>query len=366
MRLRYESLLFALALGPLSFGCGGTPGHDRPIDAATPDGSTADADTPDAGATDTDTPDTDATDAAVASPLMLTVTVHLENHPPYDLAWANGLRAFATAFEAHGARLTLEPRQEVLMGTSDARSVLVELEGRGHSVGSHAATGSAAGLTQEGFATILAMRRASLDAVVDRVDHVSGICSTLDFVAAASSAGFTYTTGATAACLTAMAPADRPTGYASFACPMPTSPGCHTGYPTDVAARIRPWRALDAAHWLTDDPSGVLVVLPGSGTLPCLEEEAQSSGALPSNCVLDADDQARATADLDDAIAHLDPQRPNTFYWVWGNFDPSNVDYDALDAVLDAIDARTAAGTVRWATAAEMYQAFMAWEATHR
>lgn len=366
MRLRHASPLFALVLGPLAFACSGTSGDDGPIDAAAPDISAIDAGAPDAGATDVDTSDASTNDAGVASPLMLTVTVHLENHPPYDLAWADGLRAFATAFEAHGARLTLEPRQEVLMGTSDARSVLVELEGHGHSVGSHAATGSAAGLTEEGFAAILTMRRASLDAVVDQVDHVSGICSTLDFVTAASAAGFTYTTGATAACLTAMAPADRPAGYTSFACPMPTSPGCHTGYPTDVAARIRPWRALDAAHWLTDDPHGVLVVLPGSGTLPCLEEEAQSSGALPSNCVLDAADQARATADLDDAIAHLDPQRPNTFYWVWGNFDPSNVDYDALDAVLDAIDVRIAAGTVQWATASEMYQAFVAWEATHR
>jgi hypothetical protein len=315
----------------------------------------------DAAASDAATPD-----AASRAALSLTVTVHLENHPPYDATWASGLRTFAAAFERHGARLTLEPRPEVLMsGTIEARTALADLEAAGHSVGSHAATGTMPGLTLSAFTSVLTTDRTQLAAVVSRVDHVSGVCSTLDFVGASAAAGFTFTTGATALCITAMAPADRPAGYETLSCASATDPRCHTSYPTDVAARIHPWRARDGAHWLTDDPTGRLVVFPGSGTLPCLEEESHATTSLPT-CTLTSADRTLAASDLAAAIASVDPARVNAFYWVWGNFDPAHVDYTVLDAILGDIDAHVAAGEVRWTTGTEMYDDYLAWEATHR
>ena len=300
-----------------------------------------------------------------AAVLNLGLTVHLENDAPYDAAWASELERVAAIFEAHGARLTLEPRQEILMGSPEARAVLATLSARGHAVGSHAALGEMAGLTQAQFEIQLTGRRTALDAVVAPVEHVSGICSSLDFVRAAVAAGFTFTTGATAGCLTAMAPADRPAGYADLTCASLATAACHHYYPTDLATRLHPWRARDAAHWLTDDPAGELVVLSGSGTLPCLEEEAANPDRL-SRCTLTDGDGALALAVLDEALGLLDPAQVNATYWVWGSFTTTGLDDAVLERFLDAVDERVATGAVRWRTAHEVYEEYLAWEASHR
>lgn len=324
---------------------------DAAVDAATVEDAADDAATADA--------------ASAPPPLLLGLTVHLENHRPYDSAYATALQNFAATFAASGAVLTLEPRDEVISDGGVVAPTLSTLEGAGNSVGSHAAAGMESGLTLGDFTHQLFTKRGALLSVVDRVDHVSGICSPLDFVGAAVSAGFAFTTGATAACILAMT--DRPAGYEDLSCASADDARCHASYPTELAQRIHPWRALDGAHWLTDDPAGRLVVIPSSGSVPCLTEEAASSGRL-TNCRLDDSDVTTALADLDAAIAQVDPDRVNTYYWVWGswNWTSSAVDPSALARLLSEVDRRVRAGTVQWATAAQMYDAYVAWEATHR
>jgi hypothetical protein len=332
-------------------------------DAASPD-TARDAGSPDVGAPDA-ARDAGAVDAGRAA-LSVAVTVHLENHAPYDAAYATALRAFAGVFARHGAHLTLEPRQEVLMGDASVRAALAELEGAGHALGSHAAVGDMAGLTLPTFTTALAGRRSALLMTARRADHVSGICSSLDFVGAAAGAGFSFSTGSTALCMLAMAPADRPAGYATLSCAGATDPACHRSYPTAVDARIHPWRARDGAHWLTDDPAGRVVILPGSGTLPCLQEETRSTGSALPTCTLADDDLALGLADLDDAVTRVDANRVNTYYWVWGSWAPERVDSAVLERFLTAMDERVARGVVRWSTGPAMYDAFVAWESSHR
>lgn len=305
-------------------------------------------------------------DAPTRAPLDVTITVHLENDAPYDANYAAQLRAFATAFEAHGAWLTMEPRQETLMGTPDIRTAFADLEAAGHAFGSHAAIGTTAGLTQAAFDMQVAARRTALLGVVHRVDHVSGVCSTLDFVEASAGAGFKLTTGATVLCLQAMAPEDRPAEYHDLICASATDPKCHQSYPSAVEQRIHPWRARNGAHWLTDEPSGTLVVLPGSGSLPCLEEEAMSNGMSISACTLTDGDVTLALADLDDAIAQVDAGRVNSYYWIWGSWKHANIDYAVLERLLTAMDERRARGDVRWKTGPAVYDEYIAWEATHR
>jgi hypothetical protein len=348
-----------LALGcvePTAALDGGAVDGGPGVDAPGADGAASDAPGSDAPASDV---------PGAAAVLDLGLTVHLENDAPYDAAWASELDRVAGIFEAHGARLTLEPRQEILMGSPEARAVLATLAARGHAVGSHAALGEMAGLTQAQFELQLTGRRTALEAVVAPVEHVSGICSSLDFVRAAVAAGFTFTTGATAGCLTAMAPADRPAGYADLTCASLATAACHHYYPTDLATRLHPWRARDAAHWLTDDPAGELVVLSGSGTLPCLEEEAANPDRL-SRCTLTDGDGALALAELDEALGLLDPAQVNATYWVWGSFTTTGLDDAVLERFLDAVDERVATGAVRWRTAHEVHEEYLAWEASHR
>lgn len=329
------------------------------IPDAPPDGRLTDASSPDATDASVDVP------RAPAAPLLLGLTLHLENHAPYDSAYATALQSFATTVSGAGGVLTLEPRQEVLMGGSAVTSALAALETAGHTVGSHAATGDESGLTQTQFQTNLLNRRGALLGVVSSVNDVSGICSSLDFVTAAANVGFTFTTSATAQCLLALS--TRPAGYEDLSCASATDARCHAPYPTELTARIHPWRALDGAHWLTDDAAGRLVILPSSGSVPCLAEEATSDGGL-TTCRLDDTDVTMALADLDAAIAAVDASRVNTYYWVWGSWDWSStaVDPRALNRLLSEVGRRVTAGAVRWATAQQMYDAYVAWESTHR
>ena len=179
-------------------------------------------------------------------------------------------------------------------------------------------------------------------------------------------AGFKATTAATVLCLYSMATADRPSPYQTLACTSATDPTCHQSYPSELSQRIHPWRAASGADWLTDTATGGLVIFPGSGTLPCLEEEATStSGALPT-CTLTQEDVTRALAELDTAIALRDADKLNTMYWIWGSWKISAPEQPVLDSFLAAVDERVSRGEVQWATITQMYDAYVDWERTHR
>lgn len=302
-------------------------------------------------------------DAASLPPLALGMTLHLEN-TTFDAAYFASLDGFARTFEAHGGRLTFEPRTQVVTAAAGGLFDWRTLEARGHAIGSHAAVGGTTSMTLGDFTDQVRMRYQQLAPRVDRLDHVSGTCGDVDWVTGVVAAGFKAATASTVLCLYAMAPADRPAPYQTLACSGPTDATCHHSYPDTLPARIHPWRAATGAHWLTDDPAGGLVILPGSGSLPCLEEEATSSTL--SNCTFTAEDVTRALADLDAAIAVRDPGQLNTYYWVWGSWKISAAEAPVLEAFLDELDARRAAGTIAWASVAEMYDAYVAWEAAHR
>lgn len=316
---------------------------------------------------DGDAPAVDAAagaDAGAVPPLALGLTLHLEN-ATFDAAYFASLDAFARTFEAHGGRVTFEPRREVVTAAAGGLLDWRTLEARGHAVGSHAAVGGTTTMTLDAFTRDVRMRYQQLAPQVTRLDHVSGNCGAVDWVAGVVAVGFKAATASTVLCMYAMAPADRPAPYQNLACNGATDATCHHSYPDTLPARIHPWRAASGAHWLTDDPAGGLVILPGSGSLPCLEEEATSPGTLGS-CTFTAEAVTRALADLDAAIAVRDSAQLNTYYWVWGSWKLTAAEAPVLEAFLTELDARRAAGTIAWASVTEMYDAYLAWEATHR
>jgi hypothetical protein len=305
--------------------------------------------------------------AGVPAALQLTLTLHLENRT-FDAAYFASLDAFARSFEAHGGRLTFEPRGEVVSAAAGPPVLLdwKTLEGRGHAVGSHAGIGGTQATTLQQFTLQAKMRHDQLAPRVQRLDHISGNCGAVDWVKGVVDAGFSATTASTVLCLYAMSPQDRPAPYQDLNCKGATDPTCHQSYPADLVARLHPWRAASGASWLTDDPAGKLVVFPGSGTLPCLEEEATATGMTLATCSFTQADVTRALADLDAAIAALDASRLNTFYWVWGSWSLSAAEQPVLDAFLAAIDQRIATGKVQWSSIARMIDAYGAWEQSHR
>lgn len=296
------------------------------------------------------------------APVSLTLTLHLENHAPYDAAYFAALDQFAAAFERHGAVLTFEPRQEVV-AAADAATMFPALEQRGHAFGSHAAIGNGITGSLAPFVAAAEARRVQLEGVVNRVDHISGNCGELDWIGGIATAGFHLTTASTVGCLLSIAPADRPAGFEGLTCTSATDPVCHKPYPNDPGQRLHPWRALDGAHWLTDDPTGPIVMLASNGDLHALVEETTNDPGLPE---LTAQDIALALADLDAAIALADPQRVNSLYWVWGSWNATPIDPALLETFLDAIDARVASGAVRWRTVLTTYDDYLTWEAAHR
>ena len=92
-------------------------------------------------------------DASVGSGKVLVgLTVHLENHT-YDDAYLEAIKTYASTFASYGGKLSLEPRDEVVqfVKASSQPNFFKDLEALGHSVGSHAATGTEMGLSQTLF-----------------------------------------------------------------------------------------------------------------------------------------------------------------------------------------------------------------------
>lgn len=299
--------------------------------------------------------------------LLLGMTLHLENKT-FDAAYFASLDAFAKTFEAHGGRLTFEPRDQVVTAAAGPPQLFdwKTLEARGHAIGSHAAIGGTTATPLATFTTQARMRYQQLQPRVTRLEHISGNCGNVDWITGIADAGFKFTTAATVLCLYSMLPADRPASYQNLNCSGATDPVCHTSYPEDRVGRIHPWRAQDGGHWLTDSRQGRVVIVPGSGTLPCLEEEATASGGSLPTCTLTAQDVTRAMADLDAVLPLLDPARVNSLYWVWGSWSLSSQEQPVLESFLSAVDTRIASGQVKWASLTTIYDTFLAWEKTPR
>jgi hypothetical protein len=302
-----------------------------------------------------------------STPLLLGMTLHLENKT-FDAAYFASLDAFAKTFESHTGKLTFEPRDQVVSAAlgPPQRFDWKTLEARGHAVGSHAGIGGTMSTPLSTFTSQAKMRLNQLAPLVSRLDHISGNCGNVDWITGIADAGFTFTTAATVLCMYSMQPADRPAPYMSLSCAGATDPICHTSYPSDLSQRIHPWRAQDSGHWLTDSKTGRIVIVPGSGTLPCLEEEAKSTGGSLPTCTLTEEDVTRALADLDAAIPLVDAGRINSMYWVWGSWSISAAEQPILESFLTQVDQRIAKGQVKWSTLPGIYDAFLDWEKTHR
>jgi len=162
------------------------------------------------------------------------------------------------------------------------------------------------GLTQASFTSKLAeMKRAieSLTEIDDR--HVSGICSTLEWVKAAIDADYEFTTGTVTYCVMSMPESIRPAEYKN--CPNPRA--CHGTFPVEQRDRMHPWRTNTARNWLEKDPNGKLVILPASGVLKGMKEEMEGNLGIGAKDEFTEEDIGAYIDLLEEAISYAEEEK---------------------------------------------------------
>jgi len=292
--------------------------------------------------------------------LYLGIMVHLEgwddhlNQAKFD-QHAQLMREYASLFEAYDAKLTWESKEltDGILQWGD--NVLLEMEQRGHGIGVHADIGGQKTYNCRRFADDLRAEKEQLESLGVTVRHVSGIVSHCDWVTAAAEAGYLFTTGQVAYAVMSMPPENRPPEYSDCANPA----ACHDTFPAALEDRLHPWRMNSGADWLTPDPNGALVLLPSSGGLTHMEEEA--TGQTTPGADLTPADIDYFIQELEQAITIAEPGQVNIYYVSWSLGSP--LDQQLLETLLQRIRPYLEAGQVEWKTLPEMYRAYIQWEA---
>lgn len=313
--------------------------------------------------------------------LYITTMTHMERYKENETAWADHLersvfnkhaeqlRSLARLFENHGAKMTIESAWQFAYANivwND--NVLRELRNRGHGIGLHADRGldvqtHSAGVDYEGFVTQLKSDKEYVENVVGPIVHVSGTGTPLDWVRASVEAGFKAANGATTYYLLSIPEANRPVGWPDAR----IWREFHETVPFDVAHRVHPWRTSSGENWLTHDPNGKLVYIPGESGM-ALEDAAEGYlyGPDSGTKVLTLEDIDTAMKAIDNALVYATPDKINVWYIgltaKLGDFESHPEYRHLLDNWLARIDAYVAAGKVQWKTVPEMYDAYIQWE----
>jgi len=262
------------------------------------------------------------------------------------------MRQYASLFETYGAKLTWESKDVTDGALKWGDNVLLEMQQRGHGVGVHADIGGQRNYDCSRFSADLRAEKQQLESLGVTVRHVSGIVSHCDWVTAAADAGYLFTTGQVAYAVMSMPEENRPPEYRN--CPSPAA--CHQVFPPALEARLHPWRMNSGLDWLTPSPNGRLVLIPSSGELNYMEENA--TGRAPDqNKNLTQADIDYSIQELEQAIALARPGQVNTYYVSWSFGTP--LDPKMLELWLQRIDVYVKAGQVEWKTLPEMYDAYV-------
>jgi hypothetical protein len=293
--------------------------------------------------------------------LQIGIMVHLEgwgddNTKTRFEEHARLIREYAALFEKHGAKLTWESKEVTEGSIAWGDNVLLEMQQRGHGVGVHADIGGQSNYDCSRMAADLRAEKVQLESLGVTVRHASGIVSTCDWVTAAADAGYLFTTGQVAYAVMSMPVGQRPAEYRN--CKSPSA--CHDVFPSELADRIHPWRAENGTNWLTDNPNGRLVILPSSGGISHLDEDARGAEVQGKETPYNQADLDAFFVELDAALALASPGKVNTYYLSWSL--GSELDRGLLEEWLQGIQPYVQSGRVKWSTLPEMYDSYVVWE----
>jgi hypothetical protein len=234
------------------------------------------------------------------APVIVTLMTHTDGTYATDAAFNTDVRRIrhgSSLYVPRGVKMNLEASKEFAAREAALRTgVLSDLLALGHGVGTHCNDVVATRIEPvAALAARMAANKAAVDALVGSANNVSvsGICSRVDWVLAASAAGFTITDAAVGLCYLSMPLPIRPPGWTDA---LIVSTYFHDPVPVDPADRIAPMRLMNARDFVSD-AAGVLTLSNGElGELPSLAEGRRGCGAT---CPLE-------TADLDVAYAAIE------------------------------------------------------------
>lgn len=286
-------------------------------------------------------------------PLYLGVSVHLEgwklgnqelgyNQQVYE-RYRENILAYSDLANSYGMPFTWETANLIEPSAAMEPNVLLELYQRGDGVGVHADLGGQTpypgGETK--FSQDLSELRLAMEAMGIPVTHVSGVCSTLDWVTATREAGYEAVTGVVEYCLKSL-----PLNQQSDEIRSCEAPGlCHDPYPGDIPALLYPWRAADGRSW-TDAAERGLLIVPAAGALPCMSE----AGAA-SPCDLQI---------IEEALAARQPGKFHSLFFIWSYGSP--LEEALLRNFYEGLQPYVEHGEVVWQTMPELIETFEMFE----
>ncbi len=220
----------------------------------------------------------------------------------------------ADIFEEHGAWVTFEASPETIEASGIWENLLLTLQERGHSIGVHADKGYSQNpnFNQGLFTSQIRKMKEDAEDLGLSIEHVSGICSELDWAKAAIDAGYAFTTGGVGYCAMSMPEDIRPEIYRD--CPGPAD--CHGNMPLNMEDRIHPWRINTAAEdWTNHDPAGALVILSSDSGIKNLYEETQDSQATHGDMEYTDEDIDVLVRKVEEALGLAEPGKINQIYF---------------------------------------------------
>ena len=284
-------------------------------------------------------------------------SVHLETELPTDQVfekYVHDVETIADTFAAYGGKLTLESKQLTQASLLRGDDRLLALAEDGHAIGVHADLGY--NQSWDDFVGDLTATRELAEAYGADVLNVSGICSPMDWVEAATQAGYEVVSGSNLYCALALddAPVDE------TECPDPKT--CHGGYPEQTQNLIHPWRMHSGGQWTTYDPAGSVVMIPTVTGLTCNAEALLTDETL-TGCSFEADDIDPYFDKLDEVLSLADPGKVNLYKGTWSM--GQVLDTELLEELLVRLQPYIDSGAVQWKTVPEMYDAYLGWEAVN-
>lgn len=295
--------------------------------------------------------------------LFLGLMVHLEgwmdemDHEEKFQKHMGEALELAEIFEKYNARVTFEASPETIEANAVWENLLLELQERGHGIGVHADRGyyQNPNYNLAIFTAEIRKMKQDAEALGLIIEHVSGICSDLDWAKAAIDAGYVFTTGGVGYCALSMPEELRPEIYQD--CPNPAQ--CHGNMPLEMADRIHPWRIDSAAgDWTGHDPAGRLVNLASDSGIKNLYEETQDSGSTHGDMEYTQEDIDVLVSKVEEALLVAKPDQVNQIYFSL-SIGAVDVDERFYESMFKALQPFVDAGQLEYKSLNEVYHLYL-------
>jgi hypothetical protein len=300
------------------------------------------------------------------APLFLTTMTHMESNFTDDrdqavfLRHVELLRTGISLAGEYDAKLTIESELPFAIACDKwGLNMLQEALDRGMGVGTHSDLGFKDNFSIDQFARELVDRKEAVDRLVGAENNrgTSGAGSAVDWVLAATQAGYQYMDGIVGMHYLSMPMENRPSP--EWTDDYIRKISFHDGAPVDLYERITPILLKDAKDF-TNDPDGTILVL--SGEIGRLDSMAEGDGKKcpKGNCPLTNED----VDTLVKTIAEINQNRDHgriaklTIYIPVDNFVTSNE--QVLRYFFNKMQELQKQGQIVWATQGEVYDATMA------